>query len=131
MERGDLVVVKIGGVECLAGEEPFHMADVRLRKAEFFQAGGIRREVVAYGRHDQRAAAQHLQVVCDVARASAVFAAHFRYQKRDVENVDLFGEDVILELILEYHDGVVSHRTANQCVHWNIDILVRLQTCRL
>ncbi len=86
-------------------------------KAEVLQALRVGREVVAHRRHDQRMAAQQLQVVGDVARAAAVFAAHLRHQEGDVEDVDLFGQDVVLELVLEHHDGVVGHRTADQCLH--------------
>ena len=107
------------------------MADMCLCQAEIFQTRGVRREIVAHRGHDQRTAAQHLQVVGDVARASAVFAAHFRHQERDVEDMDLLGQDVFFELVFEYHDGVVSHGTANQCVHRYTQAMLNESNCSI
>src|SRR3989338_4058117 len=117
VERGDLVVIQIGGDERLPGVAAGDMADVRLRNAELLQAQRISGKVVADRRHDQRVAAEQLEVIRDVARAAAELAAHLRHQKRHIQDVNLLGQNVLLELIRKYHDGVVGHRTANQCVH--------------
>ncbi len=117
VESGDLVVVEIGGDERLPGISVRHGADVGLRQPQFVQARGIGAEVVADSRHDQRIAAQHLQVVGDVAGAAAVLAPHLRHQERHVQDVDLVGQDVFLELVLEHHDGVVGHGTADESLH--------------
>jgi hypothetical protein len=53
--------------------------------------------VLADGRHDQRLAAQHLQVVGDVGRAAAVFGAQGRHQERDVHLVQLVGQQGLAE----------------------------------
>jgi hypothetical protein len=99
------------------------MPDVRLCQAEVAQALRVRREVVAHRCHDQRMSAQQLQVIGDVAGAAAIFAAHLGHQEGDVENVDLFGQDVFLELVLEHHDGVVGHGTADESLHAVIEKL--------
>ena len=65
----------------------------------------------------QRLAAQQLQVVGDVAGAAAEFAAHVRHQEGHVQDVDLFRQDVVLEVVVEHHDGVVGHGAADQSVH--------------
>ena len=77
----------------------------------------IGRVIVADGRHDQRLAAEHLQVVGDVAGTAAEFAPHVGHQEGDVEDVDLVGQDVVAEAVVEHHDGVVGDRAADQCAH--------------
>ena len=52
------------------------------------------------------------------------------------ENVDLLGQDVLLELVVKHHDGVEGERAADQGVHrvlskmseWGIIRVVRLVT---
>ena len=39
------------------------------------------------------------------------------HQEGDVQDVDLVGKDVLLELVREHHDGVVGHRTADEDRH--------------
>jgi len=131
MECGDLIVVEVGGDESLPGEVVCHMPDMGLCQAEIVQTRGVRRKIVADRGHDQRVSAQHLQIVGDVARASAVFPAHFRHQKSDVEDMDLFGQDVFFELVFEHHDGVVSHGTANQCAHRYIRAMLYESNCSI
>ena len=77
----------------------------------------VRTEILADGRHRDRIAAEQLEVVGDVARAAAELAAHARHQERHVEDVHLVRQDVVLELVLEHHDGVVGERTADQRRH--------------
>ena len=77
-------------------------------------------EVLAHGGHRDRVAAQQLEVVGDVAGAAAEFAAHARHQEGHVQDVDLVRQDVVLELVLEHHDGVVGQGAADQggCHRW-------------
>ena len=65
----------------------------------------------------ERLLAQELQPVGDVARAAAVLAPQVRHQERDVQDVDLVGEDVVLELVAEHHDGVVRDGAADEDRH--------------
>ncbi len=65
-------------------------------------------------RHEVSSVAQQLEVVGDVAAAAAEFAPHLRHQERHVQHVDLVGQDMILEPVLEHHDGVEGHRAADQ-----------------
>ena len=71
-------------------------------------------EILADRRHRDRVAAQQLQVVGDVAGAAAELAAHARHQERHVQDVHLVRQDVVLELVLEHHDGVVGQGAADQ-----------------
>jgi len=81
------------------------------------EALGVGAEVVADRCHDQRLAAQQLQVVGDVAGAAAVFAAHLRHQERHVQHVDLVWQDVMLEVVLEHHDRVEGEGAADEGTH--------------
>ncbi len=55
---GDLVVVQIGGDECLSGEFIGQRAHMRARDAAAVEPRGIGTEIVTYGGHDQPAAAE-------------------------------------------------------------------------
>src|SRR3546814_17969977 len=74
----------------------------------------IRREILADGGLRDRVAAEQLEVVGDVARAAAELAPHPRHQERDVEDVPLVREDVVLELVGEPHAGVVGQGATDQ-----------------
>jgi hypothetical protein len=74
---------------------------VLLRQLKPVEPIGIRLRVVADGGHNPGLATQQIKVVRDVARAAAELAAHFRHQERDVENMQLLGEDVLLEAARE------------------------------
>ena len=117
MECRDLVVVQVGGDEGLGGKAAGDGLDVGGGKAVAVQPLGVVGEVLADRCHDQRIAAEQLQVVGNVAGGAAEFAAHFRYQESDVENVDFFGQDMVLEPVLEQHDVVIGQRTADQDMH--------------
>ena len=75
------------------------------------------RAVVADRRHHDRLAAERLQVVGDVARAAAPFAAHLADLERHRQHVRLVGQDVPREAVGEHHDGVVRERAADQRAH--------------
>src|SRR5690606_17883625 len=77
----------------------------------------VRIEVLADSRHRQRIGAEQLQIVGDVRRAAAELTPQMRYEERDVQDMDLVGQDVILERILENHDVVVGYGAADQCCH--------------
>ena len=117
MERRDLVVVQVGGNEGLRRERVGHVAHMRLGQAQFVHAIGVRLIVVADGRHDQRIAAEHFQRIGDISGTTAKLPAHFGYQERHVQDVNLVGKDVVLEMPAEHHDGVVGDRTADQRAH--------------
>jgi hypothetical protein len=117
MESRDLVVVEIGGDESLRRKSARHMAHVRTRQAELVKTIEVRGRIVAHRRHDQRFTAEQHQVVGDIAGATAVFAAHFRDQKGDVQDVNLLGQDMVLEAVREDHDVVESQRAADKCRH--------------
>ena len=78
---------------------------------------GVGREVDPDGAHRQRRAAQQLQVVGDVARAAAELPPHLRHEERDVQDMDLVRQDVVLEAVLEDHDVVVGERATDQRRH--------------
>ncbi len=117
MECGDLVVVEVGRDERLRGIEIGQLLDAIKANLVAREVLAVRREVLADGRHRQRIGAEQLEVVGDVAGAAAELAAHARHQERHVQHVHLVGQDVVLELVLEHHDGVVGQRAADQCRH--------------
>ena len=117
VECRDLVVVDVGGDEGLRGELPVEDAHVPRGEPEVLQALRVGREVVADRGHDLRLLAQELQVVGDVARGAAELAPQVGDHEGDVEDVDLVGEDVLLELVGEHHDGVVGQRPAYENRH--------------
>ena len=78
--------------------------------------------VVAHRRHDERIAAEQLQVVGDIAGAAAEFAPQLRYEEGHVQDVDLVRQDVVLEMAMEDHDVVVGDRAADQGAHVNLDV---------
>ena len=49
--------------------------------------------------------------------AAAEFAAQVRHQERDVQDVQLVRQDVVLEAVAEHHDGVVGDGAADQRAH--------------
>jgi hypothetical protein len=117
MEGGDLVVVVVGGDEGLRGEQLFDHLHVRQVDAQGLEMLAVRAEVLAHRAHRQGPAAQQVQVVGDVAGAAAELAAHPRDQERHIQDVHLVGQDVVLELVREHHDGVVGEGTTDQCGH--------------
>src|SRR5574343_1601915 len=117
VEGGDLVVVEVGRDEGLGGKTAGDLAHVRARQAELVEAVKVRPGIVADGGHDNWLATQQHQVVGDVAGTTAEFTTHFRHQESNVQDMNLFGQDVVLETDLEDHDVVKSQRTANQFCH--------------
>ena len=113
MEGGDLVVVQVGGDEGLGGKAAGHLPHMIGGKAKLLEAVHVGGGVVADSGHDAGFAAQQLEVVGDVAGAAAELAAHVRHQEGDVEDMNLLGQDVVLELVVEHHDGVVGHGAAD------------------
>jgi len=49
-----------------------------------------------------------MQVVSDIPCGSSKFPAHFRYQKGDTQLMETIWQDMVLEMIREYHDGVIG-----------------------
>ncbi|MNC89462.1 hypothetical protein D3C83_54010 [compost metagenome] len=84
---------------------------------ELLHALVVRQVIVPHGRHDQRIAAEQLEIVSNVAGAAAELAAQVRHQEGDVQDVQLVGQDVVLETVAEHHDGVVGDRAADQRAH--------------
>jgi hypothetical protein len=82
------------------------------------QALEIRLRVAAHRCHDHGLTLEHGEAVGDVARTAAELAPHVRHQEGDIQDMDLLGQDVVLEAVAEHHDGVVGHRTADQRAHW-------------
>jgi hypothetical protein len=113
MERGDLIVVLVGGYEGLGSKRIRHDADMGLRQMELVESVAIRLKILTDRRHNRRVTAQHIQGISDIASAAAKFASHIRYQERDVKNMNLIRQDVILEAIAEHHDGIVGKGTAD------------------
>ena len=106
VEGGDLVVVLVRDDDGLGGVVVFHRQHVLEVHALLLEVVAVERAILAQRGHDQRLAAELPQRVGDVARAAAELAPHVRHQKRDIEDMQLLGEDVLLEAAAEHHDGV-------------------------
>jgi hypothetical protein len=117
MEGGDLVVVQVGGHERLRGEHVRQFPHLVQADAQALEPRPVGTEILADGRHRDRILAQQLEVVGDVAGAAAELAAHLRHQEGHVQDVHLVRQDVVLEMVLEHHDGVVGQGTADQGRH--------------
>ena len=114
---GDLVIILIGGDERLPGVSLVQLPDMATTDALPVQPVGVGREIGAHGGHHRGFAPQQLQVIGDVARATPELPAHVRHQKGHVEDMHLVRQDVILEVVVEDHDGVEGDGTANQGGH--------------
>ncbi len=113
MKCRDLIVVHVRGDISLGGVTIGQFGNVPTRYFVLIHPPGVRFEVHANGTHRQRIAAEHFEIVSDVARAAAKLPAHPGRNETHIENMHLFGQDVIFELIFEHHDGVIGERTAN------------------
>ena len=117
VERDDLVVVEIGGDEALGGVRVVEDADRVAADAVLVEPGGVGDEVAARGGEDQRIGAEQLQSVRDVAGAAAEELAHLGHVEAHREDVQLVGQDVVLEAIGKHHDAVDRERTSDQDRH--------------
>ncbi len=117
MKSGDLVVVEIGRDERLCRESAGYLAHEIELDAEPFEPLEIQQGIVSHRGHDQRVGTQELQVVGDVAGATAELAPQLGNEERHVQYVDLLGQDVLPETALEHHDVVVRDRAADQDAH--------------
>src|SRR5882672_4275906 len=114
MDRRDLVVVQVRRDECLGGERTGYLAHAFEVDAEALEPLEIQQRIVSHRAHDQGFRTQALQVVGDIARTAAELTSEHGNEKRDVEDVDLLGKDVLAEAAREHHDVVVGDRTANK-----------------
>ena len=93
------------------------------RRGRGRQAVQIWLGVVADRRHDERIAAEQLQVVGDVAGAAAENALDVGNQETDVQDVDLVRQDAVLEAVFEDHDVVVGDGTAMIAWTWRAGVV--------
>ncbi len=114
MERGDLIVVEVGGNECLGGVLRFDGPHVIHRYARSLEPVPVRLKIPADRGHGVSAVAQEPEVIGDVTCTAAEFAAHPGYEERDVQDMQLLGEDVVAKTVAEHHDRVVSDRATNE-----------------
>src|SRR5713226_8896403 len=117
MEGCNLVVVQVGGDERLGGKRIGHLSHAILLNAEPLEPLEIQQRVVADGGHHQWIGAEELQIVGDIAGATAELSPQLGNEERHVQDVDLFGQDVLAETAAEYHDVVVRDRAADQGAH--------------
>jgi hypothetical protein len=114
VKGGDLIVGQIGGDEGLGGvglrQQP-DAADVDPQARKPVETGLA---VEPDGGQDRRFAAEGLERVRDVGGTPPELALQARRQECNVQHVDTIRKDVILELTVEHHDGVVGDRTAYQ-----------------
>ncbi len=83
----------------------------RSRGVEVFAAVG------ADGRDDDRLAAESCEVVGDVAGAAAELAPQRRHEERDVEDVQLIGQDLVREAAGKGGDAVEGERSTDEGGH--------------
>jgi len=120
VEGGDLVVVEVGGDESLGCEAARYLTHVAARQTQLVETVEVGRCIVTDRSHDQRRTAEQQQIVGNVSGATAILAAHLRHQKGHIQNVNLLGQDVILEAVGKDHDVVEGERTADQGVHGRV-----------
>src|SRR5688500_1298930 len=117
VKSGNLVIGQISCDEGLRGKYARHAAYMSLLEIKTLQTVGIWLIVIPDGCHDEGFAAYHLQIVCNIAGTAAKFPSHVRYQKGHVQDMNFFRQDMVLEMILEHHNGVVGNGTTNECMH--------------
>ena len=118
VESRDLVVVTVGHDHRLGGIGVLRQPDMAGADAQVLQALQVVAAIVAQHGHGQGLTAQQLEAVGDVARASTKIAAQLRHQERDVQDVQLVGQDLLGKAPLEGHDGVERQGSANQRCHF-------------
>ena len=117
VERGDLVVVRVrddDGLGRVVILDPGDQRRVHPPGADSFQ---VVAPVVANGGHDHGVAAQFAQVVGNVARAAAELPAQFGHEEGHVQDVQLFGQDLLAETSGKGRDGVKGEGAADQGGH--------------
>ena len=117
MEGRDLVVVHVGGDEGLRRVMAFQRHDMRPVDAIEIQPFGIGGEVHAHGTHRHRLSTEQLQVVGDISGTATELAPHLGHMEGNIKDMHLVRQDMVLEPVLEDHDGVIGKGTADQCSH--------------
>jgi hypothetical protein len=106
VECGNLVIIQVGGDECLRGVGIIQHRHVIAPDAVAIHPLGITGKIIADRTHRHRVAAQQLEVVGDIACATTKLAAHVRHQERHIQHMHFVGQDVVPEPVVEHHDGV-------------------------
>ena len=113
----DLVVCRVGHDHGLGGVNIAPLHDVRCADAFGVQVFGVICTVIAQCRDDLRLPAQQMQGVGDIARAATKFAPQLGHKKRDIQFMDLIGQDLVGKLAAKIHDAVKSQRATNHRCH--------------
>src|SRR5262249_47809441 len=113
----DLVVVQVCGDERLGSKRFGDLAHAVQPDTEALEPLEIKQRIVAYRPHHQRILAEELQVVGDVAGATAELASQLGNEEGNVQDVDLLRQNVFPEVSGKHHDVVVGDRTADQSAH--------------
>jgi hypothetical protein len=106
VERGDLVVVGVGDDDRLRGVAVLDRQDEFRIRAPAAKPRDVVRAVGADRGHHERFAAQVAQGVGDVAGTAAELAPQRRHEERDVQDVQLVGQDLLREAAGDDGDGV-------------------------
>ena len=101
----------------MGGEAAADLTNMGAWQAQFVEAIQVRCGVITDGSHDHWRATEQHEVVSDVAGATAKLATHLGHKESHVQDMNLLGQDVILESIRKDHDVVEGKRTANKCRH--------------
>ena len=64
-----------------------------------------------------RLPAQQMQGIGDIAGAAAKFAPQLRHKERDIQFMDLIGQDLVGKFAAKIHDAVKGQRAANYRCH--------------
>ena len=112
-----LIVVQVGRHEALGGADVVEHPDPTAIDPVSIEPGGVRSEVVAHRREDQRVLAQLAQVIRDVSGHPAEVRVETLDVEGDVQDVKLVRQDVILEPVWKNHDVIQGERARDEDRH--------------
>ena len=115
VEGGDLVIVQIGGDKSLCSVAIVQLQHMCERDSERLEAGAIRREVGTHRSKWQWRATKHVQIIRNITRHATKVFAHFWHEKRHIQHMHFVRQNVILEVVLKHHQGVIGKGAANKC----------------
>ena len=117
LKTGDLVVGLVGGDVRSGGKLVCDLANAVQRKAQLLQPFFVGVEILARRRQDDGLFTQKRKAERDVSRRAPEFFLHAVHRETDIQDVDFFRQNVVLEFSRKIHDPVVGQGTGNEYFH--------------